>query len=90
MIKVIKQLTAEFVKLALCDQLSKFPFETSKWASSEGVDFPPLLALLCIGPFVRGRVRTFGFTNDRKTAISKVDFATNIASGCSRPRYPRV
>lgn len=29
-IKVIKQLTAEFVKLALCDQLSKFPFETSK------------------------------------------------------------
>ena len=35
MIKVIKQLTAEFVKLALCDQLSKFPFETSKSASSE-------------------------------------------------------
>ena len=39
-IKVIKQLTAEFVKLALCDQLSKFPFETSKSASSEGGRFP--------------------------------------------------
>ena len=63
-IKVIKQLTAEFVKLALCDQLSKFPFETSKSASSEGGGFPST-ARLAVYRSVRPWPRPYFWIHER-------------------------